>query len=104
MPRRQTPPKKLEGPDMGIKNHLQGLTGIGDTERHAAVAEAELGNLYLDIDSTQFNLFIAPVELERLAGIKGKRDKDLDASVRLIALLLDIPANTVIAAGETLPL
>jgi hypothetical protein len=36
--------KKLEGPDMGIKHHLQGLAGIGNTERFAAMAKAELGD------------------------------------------------------------
>ena len=58
---------------MGIKDHLQGLTGIGYTKRFAAVAEAELGDLYFHRDASQLHLLVAPVELEGVAWGKLKR-------------------------------
>jgi hypothetical protein len=45
--------EKLESPEMGIENHLQLLTGISDTEQLAAMAQTEMGNLYLDRNATQ---------------------------------------------------
>jgi len=70
--------KKLEGTDMGIKHHFQGLTGIGNTEWFAAVAKAELGDLYSHRNPTQFDLFVTPVELEGITGGIFKRNVGFD--------------------------
>jgi|GEM_PF-6557058 len=58
--------KKLECPEMGIKNHLQLLSGIRDTEQLAAVTQAKMGYLYFDRDTTQLNLLVAPIKLKSL--------------------------------------
>ena len=68
------PAEKLEGPDMGIKHHFQGLTGIGYTERLAAIAKTELGDLYLRLHASDFYPLVAPVELKGVAGFIGQRD------------------------------
>ena len=55
--------KKLESPEMGIEYHLQFLTGISDTKQFTAMAQTEMGNLYLDSDATQLDLLVAPIKL-----------------------------------------
>jgi len=65
---------------MGIKNHLQCLTGIGNAKRFATVAQAELGDLYFHRNAAQFNLFITPVELKGVTGIISQRNEGFDGS------------------------
>lgn len=74
-------PEKVKGPDVSVQHYLQGLSHIGNTKRHTAVAETKLGDLDPDIDPTQFYLLITPVELESLAGSKRERNERLYVSV-----------------------
>ena len=61
----------------GIQHHLLGFAGIGHDKGLAAVAQAEMGNLHLLLDTAQDNPFFAPVKLQRIACRKMQRDKGL---------------------------
>jgi hypothetical protein len=90
---------------MCVEDHLQGLTGIGDAEQFAAVAQPELGDLYLGRHTAQLDLLITPVELEGITGIIFKRDEGF---CRSLAFLFppgaDVTADSVIATGIPLTL
>jgi hypothetical protein len=63
----------LKGPDMGIEYHLKAFTGIGDTERHPAIGQPEVGYPDSDRLPAKLHQFVAPVKLERFARVKGLR-------------------------------
>jgi len=57
----------------GIQNHLLRFPRIGYHKRFAAVAQAEMGNLYLLVDATQDNMLFTPVKLEGIADLELQR-------------------------------
>ncbi len=57
---------------MGIEDHLLRLARIGPNKKHAAVTQANMGDLYRGRDPVDEHDLMAPVELVSLAGIKGQ--------------------------------
>ena len=53
----------------GIKHHLLLLVQIGHDDRLAAVAQPEMGHVNLVLNTAQHDVFLAPIELERIARI-----------------------------------
>ena len=61
------PAEERQRPHKGIKHHLLLLVQIGHDERLATVAQAEMGHVNLVLDTAQQHIFLAPVELKRIA-------------------------------------
>jgi hypothetical protein len=90
---------------MGIKNHLQALAGIGDTERFTAVTETEMGYLHFYRNTAQLHVLITPVELEGVTGIKLQGDEGVDYCRTGFSLPgADVTTYSIITAGVPLPL
>ena len=90
---------------MGIHYHLKSLTCIGDTERFEAVAQTEVGDLYLYRNTTKLDLLVTPVKLESIARVILKRDERFD---QCCAVSFppgdDIAPNSVVATSITFTL
>ena len=88
-----------EGAVVRVKHHLLRLARIGAHERHAAVAEPDMGDLHSDRHAVQHDDLVAPVELEGLPRREGQRH--VGRGRRLPALVGPPPGvapNGVVAA------
>lgn len=93
-----------EGAVMGVEDHLLGLAGVGDPEAHPAVAEPDMRHLHLGRDAAHHDPFVAPVELEGLAGREGQRHEGLgDAAMATAPPALRVTPDRVVAALVALP-
>ena len=64
----------------GIQHHLLALARIGDHKRLATMAQAEVSNLHLLLNTAQDNALFAPVKLERITGSKVQGDECISRS------------------------
>ena len=88
---------------MGVEDHLLGLARVGADQEHAAVAEADVGDLDLAGHAREPRGLVAPVELEGLARREGERDEDgLRARAALRHPAPGVAAHAVVAAGVAL--
>ena len=67
--------EERQRPHKGIQHHLLLLVHIGHDERLAAVAQAEMGDVNLVLETAQQDIFLAPVELKRIARHEIERDE-----------------------------
>ena len=78
-----------KGPVVRVEHHFLRLARLAADERHAAVAERELRHLHHLRHAREPDPFMAPVELEGLAGIEGQRH----AGLRQPAALPRLPSS-----------
>ena len=76
---------------MRVKQHLVGLQQIGPDDESAAVAQLEVRHLQLDALAAEDRPVLAPVELERFAGLKSQGDKCSPPAGLLFALTVRFP-------------
>ena len=69
--------KEGEGPVVGIKHHLLGLAWVGRNKHLAAVGQTKMRHLDGLVDTINFDMFLAPVELAGVTRGKYQRDKSL---------------------------
>ena len=88
-----------ERPVVGVEHHLLALARVGPHERHARVAEPDVGDLDLRGRTADQHRLVAPVELVGLARREGERHEGLGCDRGTLALpALGVAAHRVVAA------
>ena len=85
----------LEGPGVGVKEHLVSLARVGDQPEGPTGAELEVGHLDVVEDTTDDHGLVAPVELEGLPELEAQRDECFGWTGRRF----DTPAADVVGHG-----
>jgi hypothetical protein len=67
-------PEELEGPPVGIEDHLLRLSRVGHHQKMPAVAQPQLRRLHRDRHARHLHQLVAPVELEGLPGLEHQRN------------------------------
>jgi len=99
-PPRAGPAEEHEGLVVRIEHHLLRLARIGDQERHAAVAKAEMRHLHLGGDAAHQHVLVAPVELVGFARREAQRHEGVgDAGRPLLPPSPGITPHAVVAAA-----
>ena len=84
---------------MSGKDHLLGLSGVGDDKPHPAITQTHVGYLYRLCDTTQDHRLVRPIELESLTGFEVQRDEGILRMTMLLLPETGIPAYGIIATA-----
>ncbi len=91
--------EKIEGPHVGVKNHLLGLTRVGHHQKMPAVTQPQLCNLHRDRHPRHLHQLVAPVELEGFSRLENQWNENVHRKLTLSpAPIPHMPPYAVIAA------